>query len=93
MRNFFSILALTLACTSCVSITPQKFKGPNGQDAYTMKCSGYGRTIEMCYQKAGDLCPSGYNIVNQSSSIVAVPSGNSFLAAPQNNLTIECKEA
>lgn len=77
--------------SGCAVIKPQPFKGPDGGQAYTMKCSGFGRTLEKCYQKSGEICPNGYSIVNQSSSTIAIPSGNSFIAAPQHNLTIECK--
>jgi hypothetical protein len=56
-----------------------------------MRCSGMGRTLEMCYQKAGELCSNGYNIVGQDNSMIAVPVNGSIMAAPQRNLTIECK--
>lgn len=85
----FAVISISLA--SCASINPVSFKGPNGKQAYTMRCSGMGRTLEMCYQKAGEVCPNGYNIVGQNSSIVAVPVNGSFMAAPQHNLSIECK--
>ena len=86
-----AIVAVSMLLVSCASIKPQSFIGPNGKQAYTMRCSGLGRTLEMCYQKAGEVCPSGYGIVGQNSSTVAVPINGSFIAAPQHNLTIECK--
>ena len=60
------------------AIEPVKFSGPNGRAAYAMTCSGPGRTIEACYQKAGDMCPSGYDIVSQPTP-------------PVYNLAIECR--
>jgi hypothetical protein len=56
-----------------------------------MRCSGMGRTLEMCYQKAGEVCPNGYSIVGQNSSTIAVPVNGSIMVAPQHNLSIECK--
>ena len=85
------IAAISLFLVSCASINPVSFQGPNGKQAYTMRCSGIGRTLEMCYQKAGEVCPGGYNIIGQDSSTVAVPINGSIMAAPRQNLTIECK--
>lgn len=91
MKATFIILAISALLVSCASINPVPFTGPSGNQAYTMKCSGFGRTLEMCYQKAGNLCPDGYNIVGQDSSTIAVPVNGSIMAAPRHNLSIECK--
>lgn len=57
-----------------------------------MRCSGMGRTLDACYKKAGDLCPTGYSIIDRASGTVAVPvSGGGFIAAPKRSLAIECK--
>jgi len=76
---------------SCASIEPQEFRGPNGNIAYSMKCSGMGRTLDGCYKKAGELCPAGYTIIDRATGVVAVPVSGGFIAAPQHNLAIECK--
>lgn len=77
---------------SCASVHPNKFSGPNGKTAYSMRCSGMGRTIEDCYQKAGELCPSGYTIVGEASPGSAiVPVGGMLMVAHQSTLAIECK--
>jgi hypothetical protein len=77
----------TLLFAGCASIEPQLFTGPNGGTAYSMRCSGAGRTLDACYKKAGELCPAGYNIVDRASGIVA--SGG--VAVTRYNLAIECK--
>lgn len=57
-----------------------------------MKCSGFGRSLESCYQEAGKLCPNGYDIIDQSSSMVAIPqSGGGTLIAPRDRMAIECR--
>ena len=84
-------LLFTVLLASCASIEPNQFVGPDGNTAYSMKCSGLGRTLDDCYQKAGELCPSGYKIVNLTLETVIVPSGDSVIAAPKRNLAIECK--
>ena len=85
-------LALMLLLTSCAAVEPQQFVGPNGKTAYSMRCSGMGRTLDACYKKAGEICPSGYTIIDRASGTVAVPVyGGSIMAAPQHYLAIECK--
>jgi len=85
-------LALVLLLTACAAIEPQQFVGPNGKTAYSMRCSGMGRTLNACYKKAGEVCPSGYTIVDRASGTIAVPvTGGGMIAAPQHNLAIECK--
>ena len=85
-------LALVLLLTACAAIEPQQFVGPNGKTAYSIRCSGMDRTLDACYKKAGEVCPSGYTIVDRASGTIAVPvTGGGMIAAPQHNLAIECK--
>lgn len=85
------IPALTICLlASCASVSPQRFTGPNGNDAYSMKCSGFGRTWDKCYAASNTLCANGYTIVNQVSSTVAAPAF-SFTDSPNQTLGIECK--
>ena len=89
-RTLLTLGALALA--GCAGIEPKPFVGPNGKTAYFMHCSGMGRTLEACYQKAGEICPGGYTIVNSTSGTVAVPiSGGGVVATPDYGLAIECK--
>jgi len=90
MKNIILIFA-SILLTSCASITPEKFVGPNGKAAYSMRCSGMGRTMSMCYKKAGEVCPNGYSIIGRTSGTVAIPINGSFMAAPKHNMAIECK--
>jgi hypothetical protein len=82
----FCLLTLFLA-SGCASIQPVKFSGPTGKTAYSMKCSGMGRTLEQCYVKAGEVCPNGYSIVDNSVGYARVGA----IGAPQYQLAIECK--
>ena len=93
MRNLMIVLmvCILVGCAG-VPVNPQQLVGPSGKTAYAMRCSGFGRTWADCYQSAGQRCPSGYNIVDQASSTIAIPlSGGGFLAAPKQTLVIECK--
>ena len=84
-------LLSVLVLTSCASIEPEEFKGPTGKTAYSMRCSGTGRTLDACYKKAGEVCPNGSNMIDGASGTVAVPVSGGIMAAPQHNLAIECK--
>ncbi len=77
--------------SACASVHLQQFKGPNGNTAYLMQCSGWGRTLADCYRRAGEICPDGYRVVKQSSATAAVPAGGGVVAAPQYTLAVECK--
>lgn len=96
MFNFKSTIVLIAVgsatfLSGCASIDPVPFNGPNGKKAYSMRCSGMGRSLEACYQKAGEICPSGYSIVDRSTGTVGVPTSGGMMIAPQNTLAIECK--
>jgi hypothetical protein len=77
--------------TGCAAIEPQQFVGPNGKTAFSMRCSGMGRTLDACYKKAGEICPTGYAIIDRASSVVGVPVNGGTMLAPQHNVAIECK--
>ena len=77
---------MALFVMGCVST--QEFKGPNGKTAYSMDC---GNHLNACYQKAGEVCPTGYTILDRASGTMAVPFGGAIVAAPRHNLAIECK--
>jgi hypothetical protein len=87
-----SIVLVAVFLVSCAAIKPKQFIGPNGKTAYSMRCSGMGRTLDACYQKAGEICPKGYNIIDHISGTIALPVNGSIMAAPQYNLMIECRE-
>ena len=84
-------MILALAATGCASVNPVPFTGPSGRQGYAMQCSGMGRSIEQCYQVAGQKCPSGYQIVIRSSETMAVPLNGSIVMAPRTGLVVECR--
>lgn len=91
MKSFLTALLFPIGLAGCMSIDPVSFKGPSGKQAFSMKCSGMGRTLDACYQKAGEVCPNGYSIVDRSSGTVGFMSQGTMMMAPQNGLVIECK--
>lgn len=87
----FAALVIVVVLASCAQIEPREFQGPNGKTAYYMRCSGAGRTMDACYKKAGELCPTGYNIIERGSDLVAVPVNGGTMATSRRSLAIECK--
>lgn len=68
MKHFIAI-AISAALAGCaVSATP--VTGPEGKSAYSLKCAGYGRTLDDCYKKAGEVCPAGYKIDAMPTSAI-----------------------
>lgn len=84
-------IAFPLLLSACATIEPQQFVGPNGKTAYSMRCSGIGRTLDACYKKAGEVCASGYTIIDRASGTVGVPVNGGTMMAQQHNIAIECK--
>jgi hypothetical protein len=87
----FLVFAVSLVLFACAPIQPKPLTGPNGRPGYVMRCSGMGRTMEACYEKAGTLCANGYTVIGQSSGTVIVPTPNGIVGAAQHTLAIECK--
>ena len=87
MKKISCLAIASVILTGCAAIEPIKFMGPNGRPAYSMKCSGLGRTIEACYQKAGEICPNGYAIIDKTSTMV----GDATYTATKQGIAIECK--
>lgn len=91
ISRFVASLSI-LALAGCADVRPEGFTGPEGGQAYSMRCSGMGRDWDDCYRKAGELCPNGYDVIGQQSGAVGVPtSGGGTLIAPRQSLAVECK--
>lgn len=71
----------------CASIEPSAFNGPNGRPAYSMGCSGIGRSPEACFKRAGELCQAGYSIISNDTQYMAW--GGQLI--PRNTIAVECK--
>jgi hypothetical protein len=85
------VLSLALPLAAC-AVPATQITGPDGRPAYVLKCSGMGRDRQDCLVKAGELCPSGYNVVDDNSSTHgAVVVNNAVILAHREYLTISCK--
>lgn len=86
MKIILACMALGTALAGC-AIKPTQINGPDGRPAFTMKCSGLGRERGDCIAKAGEICPTGYIVVDDNSVI----RGGGDVIATRDYLTISCK--
>ncbi|WP_430474963.1 hypothetical protein ACQ0MK_04245 [Thalassospira lucentensis] len=91
LENLLVVSGLILPLSGCAAIQPEMFSGPNGRVAYHMECSGMGRTLGDCYKKAGEICPQGYQVLDNSSDLVGIPVNGTTMLATKRSIAIECK--
>ena len=94
MRYLYALLGLVLI-TSCA--TSQEIVLPSGQKGFTINCGSYeGDSWSACYQKAGEVCPSGYDILEKTEekdkNVIANPYSFQTLEDDKRVLVIECKK-
>ena len=85
------ILIALVALAGCAQVVPVPFNGPSGKQAYSMKCSGGGRSMDVCFQKAGELCPTGYFIIERSNAIEGAAVNGYASLSTRQALAVECK--
>lgn len=61
MKNLLLMLLAVLA--GCASA--KQVNGPNGEIAYLVQCGNAAK--DKCTEKAADLCPNGYNLIDRNS--------------------------
>ena len=86
------VAAMAAPLAGCNTFAPQKFTGPHGQTAYLMQCSGFGRTMEGCTDKAAKLCRAGYTVVDRPTGVPGLQQmAGGTLIVPEQTLAVECK--
>jgi len=65
---------------------------PSGKKGYNIDCSGTAVSVSKCYEKAGKVCPNGYNVVTSHNQPGVMSNFNGGLIATSNKgMVIECK--
>ena len=63
-----------LMTTSCA--VSKKIYLPDGSDGYSISCDGAAVGINVCFEKAGEICGSrGYDIINREGQIIPFGTG------------------
>lgn len=76
MKSYALPLLLVAALSGCASSTP--VMGPSGKTNHSIRCGA--ALINACYEKAAELCPKGYDVVDRPTRMVG-----------PNLMMIECK--
>jgi hypothetical protein len=91
------LLAVLTACA-----TAKQIVGPSGTPAYSIRCGA--AVADACYEKAGEVCPNGYTVLNSQGSRYLGQIGSASVAGSYgsatstpiitpNTLLVECKPA
>jgi hypothetical protein len=93
--KYLGILAIAGLMASCA--TSQEIVLPSGETGFTVNCGTYeGNSWSACYKKAGEMCPSGYDILEKSESsdknVIANQYSFQTLDDDKRTLLIECKQ-
>lgn len=75
-----------LLLSGCVLV--KTVNGPNGTPAYSLRC---GMNAQSCYEKAGELCPHGYTVLNEANGFAVAPTARGLVGGSQYELLIECR--
>lgn len=60
------IAALIVVATLSGCATSRQINGPNGKPAHSIRCGA--AMADSCLEKAGEVCPSGYVVLNSKGS-------------------------
>ena len=85
MRSSFALVLLALSLSCAPEATAIRVPGPSGREAFDLECRN-GRTS--CYQRAAQICPSGYDIVDSASHARSVVATH---ISSDDELLIQCK--
>lgn len=91
-----ALLILPLLIVGCA--TSQEIVLPSGDKGFTVNCGTYeGNSWSACYKKAGEMCPTGYDILEKNESedktLIANQYSIQTLDDDQRTLVIQCKNS
>jgi uncharacterized protein YceK len=66
MRDILLIVSVCLLIQACA--TAGRTKLPDGSAGYAVECSGSVMSWADCQRKAGEVCVSGYSVVDRNES-------------------------
>lgn len=98
MRTYAARAALITACLAAAGcaalerdVVTGSFRGPSGNQAYSMACSGGGRSIPKCYARATELCGQ-YTVISQTATTLNLQNRDGRLTSvPAREMVVECK--
>lgn len=83
-----------IALSGCA--TDKMISLPDGHQGHSIRCDGAALSWETCYEKAGEVCPVGYDIVAKEGEQSPVIAGNQYGiyggARVHRTMIISCKQ-
>lgn len=68
-----AVLGLALALSACA--TSREMTAPSGNKGFYIKCNGLAVSMDVCYTKASQVCPNGYEIVSKDKTMGGAKKG------------------
>ncbi len=90
MKLCINIVLVSLTMVGCASAN--KITLSSGESGFAINCSGTVVSISKCYEKAGTVCPNGYDIISlyNQSGVMTNVDGN-LLNTSDKGMVIQCK--
>lgn len=90
------VFALTLVAGLSGCAAAHKTVMPDGRQGLSINCSGAAMSWNYCYEKAGDKCPHGYEVISKDgdggNAMAGGGSGGFFGSAGNTrSLMVSCK--
>ena len=86
------LIFVSLILSSCASAT--KVTLPSGQKGFSIDCSGTAIPVSKCIEKAGEVCPNGYEVIsshNESGTMFNPFQGNGqYIPTSHKGMMISC---
>ena len=86
MIKLMLLIGMAWLVTGCVDVTSAA--GADGGTAFTIECD---REAQVCFDKAGELCPGGYYLVERKSGSKELRYTAGIIATPYTKIVIQCR--
>jgi hypothetical protein len=81
-------LLLVLLLSACAKVT--EMRDPDGGTQYLVGCYGALTPMSVCYNKADDLCPAGYTIIDQKDTTSSSVTQQAGIQSIARQMVIKC---
>src|SRR3954452_10754887 len=87
MRWFLAVIGAALLMASCA--TTKEFSLADGRKGYSISCDGADVGINVCFERAADLCKSqDYDVISRGGQIIPVNTANTLVQPGSSSATI-----
>ena len=87
--NRLILIVFVLHLAGCA--TAKQVMTPDGKPGYSITCNGTAVSMTVCYEKAAEVCPKGYSVVDKQNQSGFVVSKNYMGSTSNKGIFVECK--